>query len=310
MAQHPTQGKYAPPEYRTPANEEPQWQKRAFTDRMFTSPFMRRLIARCAIIGVMALSFFGVVKWLGGMAPNISMPDISLPEEVVEVQQRPIVIEELITKAEFCGAEVTAVLKQSVSTESGWIPTVIKGSKLEGVVYGQAQACLDTAGTIAEQGAWLPDEDVTISLPNADVTSVSIIWPETDPANCSAGIVERFGSFFGDGDACDSIRQDYNVEAHEALIEATARSQALDKATAEYGIFLRKTARAFGHTGDMTFTQGGQPFSVDDVSLDEQVRVLTPPTRKEQTDNGDGGCDMHDDGFQGPCIPQDYEDPA
>ena len=280
----------------------------AWPKRAMLHGFAGAILPKAFLFGTVLVVMIVIGRFLLGSVPELGLPDVPdiRPATEQTVEQKPIIIEQLITEAEFCGAEVTAVLKQSVSEDHGWVPRIVAGSKLEGVVYGRSQACLNTLDAVPSKRSWLPDEDVTIELPDPTVQGVSIIWPETDPASCSAGLADRIGSFFGDGDACDSVRDEYNVEAHEALIEGTAKSGALRAAQVEYGKHLLSTAQAFGYTGNLTFTVQGAPFNVFQSVADE-VPVVIAPTRLEQTDRGDGTCEMHDAGWQGPCIPQDHQ---
>lgn len=269
-----------------------------------------RLLTVAVVTG---LAIFGA-SWLKSAWPSWgeateTAAAIVDPETEIEVEQEPIIIQQLVTNAEFCGAEVTSYLEQSVEQTHGWVPKVLASQKLEGVVYGTAHACIDTFEMTArgeygnDTGAFMPDENITIDIPMPRGIAASIDWTRTDPADCKPGVIDRLGGLFGNGDGCGDVRERFNVDAHEQLLATAATEEAQILAGQQYAQHIEGLARAFGATGEIAFTMGGRHLP---SSADWEATIITP-TYLEQLDRGDGTCDMHDSGFQGPCIPADSE---
>lgn len=165
------------------------------------------------VLGLVS-GFFGLPSWLSLKNP--------FTERRVE-RAHPAILDELISVSEYTAAAGTYSVLVDVERDVRFMPAVLAGERAKMLAVGSVEAVVDFSG-ITEGDISVGATDVTVTLPQPDLSDVMIDHSATEVIDRDRGMFDRIGGMFTDSPTTD---RDLLIAAERQLADAASTSELL-----------------------------------------------------------------------------------
>ncbi len=178
-------------------------------DRTARAP-MRRAAGRSlgkwtAILGAAALVLtVGLPRVVGGLVGGLFDGMGEVFDERPVDRSGPVLLEAITDLADYDAAAANLEVLVDLERDTRYVPSAIKGRRTMYMAHGAARAGVSFRGLTAERVVVDPVTGaVTITLPHARITGVSLDVTRSKVVEQRRGLLDRIGSVVGDGDGVD-----------------------------------------------------------------------------------------------------------
>jgi hypothetical protein len=167
------------------------------------------------VLGLVS-GFFGLPSWLSLKNP--------FTERRVE-RAHPAILDELISVSEYTAAAGTFSVLVDVERDVRFMPAVLAGERAKMLAVGSVEAVVDFSGvTEGDISVGATGRDVTVTLPQPDLSDVMIDHSATEVIDRDRGVLDRIGGMFTDSPTTD---RDLLIAAERQLADAASTSELL-----------------------------------------------------------------------------------
>lgn len=167
------------------------------------------------VLGLVS-GFFGLPSWLSLKNP--------FTERRVE-RAHPAILDELISVSEYTAAAGTFSVLVDVERDVRFMPAVLAGERAKMLAVGSVEAVVDFSGmTEGDINVGTTGRDVTVTLPQPDLSDVMIDHSATEVIDRDRGVLDRIGGMFTDSPTTD---RDLLIAAERQLADAASTSELL-----------------------------------------------------------------------------------
>lgn len=198
-----------------------------------------RSVGKWAVIvgSIVLLVTLGLPRLFGGIGAMFTEREVD--------RSGPVLLQAISDLADYDAAAANLQVLVDLERDTRYVPAAIKGSRTMYLAEGVARAGVSFGDLTADRIVVDPaTRAVTITLPHARITGVTLDARRSKVMQHKRGLLDRIGSAVGDDRAVDAALL---VLAEDRLQMAAARSDVIARAEDNTAQMLRSLVVALGH---------------------------------------------------------------